>query len=165
MSEQPKIKLKLTTTDKAFEVLGWLFILSIWVLTLTNYTNLPDTIPTHFNGAGQADGFGHKAMILILPVIATILYVGLTALNKFPHAFNYPTTITNDNALKQYTYATQLVRYLKLMVVLVFGGIALQTIRYVNGHTNGLGVWFLPLALALIFIPILFFVIKSYQTK
>ena len=91
MSEQPKIKLKLTTTDKAFEVLGWLFILAIWVLTLTNYTNLPDTIPTHFNGAGQADGFGHKAMILILPVIATILYVGLTALNKFPHAFNYPT--------------------------------------------------------------------------
>ena len=145
MRERPKLKLELTTFDKTLEILGWISILAIWVLTITNYTNLPDTIPIHYNGAGQADGFGGKDNILTLPLIATILFVGLTILNKFPHVFNYPTNITADNALRQYTNATRLIRYL-------------------NGQTSGLGVWFLPLTLGLIFIPLTYFVIKSFKT-
>ena len=164
MNERPKIKLKLTTTDKIFEILGWTSILAIWVLTITNYTNLPDTIPIHYNGAGQADGFGGKGNILTLPLIATILFIGLTILNKFPHVFNYPTNITADNALRQYTNATRLIRYLKFIIVVIFGLIALQTIRNVNGQTSGLGAWFLPLTLGLIFFPMTYFMIKSFKT-
>jgi len=98
MEERPKIKLELTTADNTFEIIGWLLIISVWGLTITNYANLPETIPTHYNGAGQADGFGGKATILTLPLIATVLFVGLTILNKFPHIFNYPTNITQDNS-------------------------------------------------------------------
>lgn len=164
MNERPKIKLELTTIDKTFEILGWVSILAFWVLTITNYTNLPDTIPTHYNGAGQADGFGGKESILTLPLIATILFVGLTILNKFPHAFNYPTNITADNALRQYTNATRMIRYLKFIIVFIFGLIALQTIRNANGQTSGLGTWFLPLTLGLIFIPMTYFILKSFKT-
>ncbi len=48
MKKRPKIKLELTTTDKAFELFGWLFVVAIWVLTITNYTKLPDIIPIHY---------------------------------------------------------------------------------------------------------------------
>ena len=165
MNDRPKIKLELTTTDKAFEILGWVSIFAVWVLTITNYTNLPDTIPTHNNGAGQADGFGGKGNILTLPSIATVLFVGLTILNKFPHVFNYPTNISADNALRQYSNATRMIRYLKFIIVIIFGLIALQTIRNASGQTSGLSVWFLPLTLGLIFIPMTYFVIKSFRTK
>lgn len=164
MNERPKIKLDLTTTDKTFEILGWVSILAIWILTITNYANLPDTIPIHYNGAGQADGFGGKGTILTLPLISTVLFVGMTILNKYPHTFNYPTNITADNALRQYTNATRMIRYLKFIIVVIFGLIALQTFRNVNGQTNGLGVWFLPLTLGLIFIPLIYFVVKSFKT-
>ncbi|MBK9292478.1 MAG: DUF1648 domain-containing protein [Bacteroidetes bacterium] len=164
MNERPKIKLELTTTDKTFEILGWISILAIWILTITNYTNLPDRIPIHYNGAGQADGFGGKDNILTLPLIATVLFVGLTILNKYPHVFNYPTNITTDNALRQYTNATKMIRYLKFIIVVIFGLISLQTIRNANGQTSGLGVWFLPLTLGLIFIPMTYFLIKSFKT-
>jgi uncharacterized membrane protein len=164
MNDRPKIKLELTTIDKTFEILGWASILAIWALTISNYTILPDTIPIHFNGAGQADGFGGKGNILTLPLIATILFVGLTILKKFPHVYNYPTNITADNALKQYTNATRLIRYLKFIIVVIFGLIALQTIRNVKGETNGLGVWFLPLTLGLIFIPLTYAVVKSFKS-
>jgi len=163
MNERPKIKLELTATDKAFEILGWIFILAVWVLTITNYTNLPDTIPTHYNGAGQADGFGGKESILALPLIATVLYVGLTILSKFPHVFNYPTNITVDNALRHYTNATRMIRFLKFIIVVIFGLISLQTIRNANGQSSGLGVWFLPLTLGLIFIPMTYFIVKSFK--
>lgn len=165
MKVRPKIKLELTTTDKIFELIGWALIPAIWVLAIINYNNLPDTIPIHFNGSGQADGFGGKGNILTLPVIATILFVGLTILNKFPHVFNYPVNITIDNALRQYTNATKMIRYLKLIIVLIFGLIVLQVIRNVNGQASGLGIWFLPLTFGLIFIPVIYFVIKSFKTK
>lgn len=164
MDERPKIKLELTAIDKAFEVLGWISIFAIWVLTISNYSTLPDTIPIHYNGAGQADGFGGKGNILTLPIVATILFVGLTILNQFPHIFNYPTKISKDNAFKQYTNATRMVRYLKFICVAVFGLIVLQTIRNVNGQTSGLGVWFMPLTLGLIFLPLTYFVMKSFKS-
>ena len=165
MEARPKIKLELTTSDKTIEIIGWLLIISVWGLTITNYANLPDTIPTHYNGAGQADGFGGKATILTLPLTATVLFVGLTFLNKFPHIFNYPTNITQDNASRQYTNATRLIRYLKLIIVFIFGLIAFKTIQNANGEADGLGVWFLPLTMGLIFIPLIYFVIKSFKTK
>ncbi|MCB0849064.1 MAG: DUF1648 domain-containing protein [Bacteroidetes bacterium] len=164
MNERPKIKLELTTTDKTFEILGWISVLAIWVFTITNYTNLPDIIPTHYNSAGQVDGFGGKGYIFTWPLIATFLFIGLTILNKFPHVFNYPTNITADNALRKYTNATRLIRYLKFIIVIVFGLITFKTIQNVNGEASGLGIWFLPLTLGLIFIPLTYFVIKSFKT-
>ena len=161
--ERPKITLIPTTSDKLVEVLGWLILLALWGLTISHYSSLPDTIPTHFNGAGEADGFGSKASIIGLPLIATLLFIGLTVLNRYPHIFNYPTAITEDNALRLYTLATRMLRYLKLVLVLVFGGIEFMTIQHATGEASGLGVWFLPLTLVLIFIPLIYFVINSLK--
>lgn len=165
MEERPKIKLELTSADKTIEIFGWLLVIAVWALTITNYAILPDTIPTHYNAAGQANGIGGKATILTLPLLATVLFVGLTFLNKFPHIFNYTTKITQDNALRQYTNATRLTRYLKLVIVVIFGFIAYKTIQNAKGEADGLGVWFLPLTMGLIFIPLIYFVIKSFKTK
>lgn len=165
MEERPKIKLELTTIDKLFELVGGFSILSFWILIITNYTDLPDTIPIHYNGAGQADGFGGKITILTLPLITTVLFIGMTILNKFPYIFNYPTTINKENALRQYTNATRIIRYLKLVFVLIFGLIAFKTIQNANGQADGLGVWFLPLTLGLIFIPLTYYIVKSFKTK
>jgi uncharacterized membrane protein len=163
--ERPKLKIQLTPTDHVIELLGWGVLVALWVWTGTSYSSLPDTIPTHFNAAGEADGFGRKASIVGLPLIATLLYIGLTLLNRVPHIFNFPTPVTPDNALRQYTNATRMIRYLKLILVLVFAGISFQTIQQANGTGEGLGLWFLPLTLVLIFVPLIYFVSKSFQTK
>ena len=161
--ERPKLKIQLTPTDQVFELLCWGVLLALWVWTGTSYSSLPDTIPTHFNAAGDADGFGTKASIIGLPLIATLLYIGLTLLNRFPHIFNFPTPITPDNALSQYTNATRMIRFLKLILVLVFAGISFQTIQQAKGTGEGLGVWFLPLTLVLVFLPLVYFVVNSLK--
>ncbi len=165
MEERPKLRLKHTTADIIIEMAGWLSILSVWGLIIVNYSNLPDTIPTHYNGAGEADGFGNKVTIMVLPLMATFLFVGLTILNKFPHIFNYPTSITHDNALRLYTNATRMISYLKLNIVLVFGLIAYKTIQNAKGEADGLGHWFLPMMLGLVFIPLTYFIITSIKKK
>ena len=165
MNKRPKIKLQLKQTDKVLEVVGWVSVFGIWALTLTNYSILPEIIPIHFNGAGKADGFGNKTHIFVLPIISTLLFIGLTTLNKHPHIFNYPSQITKENAVHQYTNATRMMRVLKLVIVLLFGLIVFKTIQNVNGHAGGLGTWFLPLTMGMIFIPILYFLIKSLKQK
>ena len=165
MQERPKLKIELTIADKIFEFLGWLLIVSVWGLLIINYSNLPKTIATHYNVVGQADAFGGKANILLLSIVATVLFIGLTIINNFPHIFNYPTNITKDNALRQYTNATRLIRYLKLIIVLIFGLISYQTIRLANGQTDVLGTWSLPLILGLIFIPLIYFICRSFKIK
>ncbi|WP_026809549.1 DUF1648 domain-containing protein [Arenibacter latericius] len=165
MNTRPKIKPILTTTDKAIELVGWLALIGIWVLTLVNYSSLPETIPIHFNGAGKADGFGNKENILSLPIVSTILFIGMTVLNKYPHVFNYPSTITKENALPHYSNATRMIRFLKLIIVIVFGLIVFKIIENVKGNADGLGTWFLPLILGLIFIPTAYYLIKAIRFK
>ena len=165
MQKRQRIKLELTQADKTVEIIGWLLIFAIWGLAFYKFDSLPDIIPTHYNGSGVPDGFGDKWMFLTLSLVATVLFVAMTVLNKFPHIFNYPTYITVENAVKQYTNATRLIRYLKVIIVAVFGLIAYQTIRNINGQTEGLGAWFLPLTMVLIFIPLFYFIIKSFKTK
>nr|WKN34112.1 DUF1648 domain-containing protein [Tunicatimonas sp. TK19036] len=165
MPEQPKIHIKLTATDTFIEILGWVAILGIWLLTLLNYAALPETIPVHYNGAGEADGFGSKGHILMLPLISMLLFIGLTILNRFPHILNYPTSIRQENALWQYTNATRMFRFLKLVITLLFGLIVFKTQQNAHDHTEGLGAWFLPLTFGLIFVPIIYYLTKMNTSK
>jgi uncharacterized membrane protein len=165
METRPRIKLELTNYDKLFEILGWSILLTLWIFTVTNYFSLPKIIPTHFNGAGHIDSFGSKLTIFILPIIGTILFIGMTILNNFPQIFNYPTNITAENALEQYTNATKLIRYLKLILVIIFSIITYMIIQTTNGLSDGLGIWFLPLTLGLIFIPVIYYTIKAVKMK
>ena len=165
MGDRPKIKLGLTYTDKIIEFIGWVLLIGTWILAILSFSNLPESIPTHFNGAGEADGFGEKSNIFALPIIGTILFIGMTMLNKNPHIFNYPKAITNENALSQYSNATRMIRILKLIIVFVFGLILVMTLQYANGNADGLGTWFLPLTIGLFTIPTLYFLIKSIKIK
>jgi uncharacterized membrane protein len=164
-NQRPKLKIRLAPMDKWTEGLGWLGVIALWALVTSAYATLPDTIPVHYNGAGQADAYGTKANLLTLPLVATVLFAGLTLLNRFPHVFNYPTEVTPENAQKLYTSATRLIRYLKLIIVLIFGAIAFRTIRHAQGSTDGLGIWFLPLTLGLIFIPLGYFVVRMIKSE
>lgn len=163
MGERPKVKLDLTNTDKVIEFTGLALLIGIWILAILSFSDLPESIPTHYKGAGEVDGFGERTNIFVLPIIGTILFIGLTLLNKNPHIFNYPKTITDENALNQYSNATRMIRVLKLIIVFVFGLILVRTLQNTNGNADGIGTWFLPLTIGLFIIPTLYFLIKSMK--
>jgi uncharacterized membrane protein len=165
MNTRPKIKLTLSPLDNAFELSGKIFLLIIWGLTACVFFKLPATIPIHFNASGQVDNYGSKATLLILPVLGTLLYLGLAQLNKYPHIFNYVTDITEDNARKQYTIATRILRFIKLAILFVFSVIILFTYLTAIGVTKGLGFWFLPLVFVLFTVPTIVGISQSLKKK
>jgi uncharacterized membrane protein len=144
---RPKLKPVSTKFDLILEIAAFLFILAIWLLPIFAYQILPETIPTHYNLKGEIDDWGSKGTIFILPSFALVLYIGLTVMNKYPQIFNYPTKVTQDNALQLYSKATRLMRIIKLLVVVLFFAIEWQ-ICNTNENSN-LPFWFLPLAIAI----------------
>lgn len=165
MKKRPRIQIEWTPVDKIIEAMSLLILVVMWVFTLLRYADLPDIIPIHYNAAGIADGFGKKAHILILPVISTIFYVSFTLLNRFPHIFNFPVRITEENAYRQYANMTRMLRWLKLLILFLFGMIIWNTVRFTDNHPEGLKSWFLPVTLGLVFIPMIYYIFKSWREK
>ena len=163
MEKRPKIKLPLTLFDKIIEVTSYLALVAFWVMTIFAFTTLPESIPTHYNGMGEVDGYGPKATIFFLPVLGTVLFAFLTYIVKKPETFNYTVGITEENALAQYTNATKLLRFMKLALLILFIVIDYKTIATSNGASDGLGKWFLPFTIALIFVPVVFSVYRSFR--
>ncbi|MEP7165982.1 MAG: DUF1648 domain-containing protein [Ferruginibacter sp.] len=99
--ERPILKIKPSGTDILLDRLSSLGLIFLWIFTVVQYSKLPDTIPIHFNASGNIDNYGNKLSIFLLPAIISIVFVGLTILNKYPHIFNYIHKITAENAVNE----------------------------------------------------------------
>ena len=165
METRPKLKITLSQLDKRLELGSIILLVVMWGLTLFSFIKMPNTIPIHYNGSGQVDGYGDKITLFLLPIIATVIYFGLTQLNKYPHIFNYTTTITLENAEKNYGIATRMLRFLKFTIIIVFTSIILVTYWTTTGITKGLGTWFLPFILGLFLLQTIYFIAKSFKAK
>jgi len=162
---RPRLKIEAENTDRLLEALGTFVIAYVWILTFMYYQDLPDTIPVHFNIKGEPDGFGGRETLLFLPGISTIIYIMLTVLNKFPHTFNYPVKITEENAPRQYRYATRMVRYMKFAMSVIFATIVIYIIGMVRGEGPGPNRWLIPVSAALVFLPVIFYTVKMFRDK
>ena len=59
------------------EALCLLLLLGTVIFLIIFWKNIPDSVPTHFDGAGQISGFAGKRTLLLQPVIMAVLYVSL----------------------------------------------------------------------------------------
>ena len=128
------------------------------------YADLPDTIPIHYGADGKADGYGSILTIFLLPAIGTLLFAGLTMLNKYPHLFNYPHEITEENKERSYRSAQKMISALKLLITLIFAYITFVTIRKSDSDTASLGTLFLPLTCFMIFGLIAYYVARMLRS-
>lgn len=161
MFARPRIRMELSSADRLVEGIAICLLIFLWVIGFFAYRTLPATIPTHFDLRGQPDGFGNKLSILVLPGVGTLLFLTLTIINRFPHIFNYPVSITEGNAPKQYLLATRFIRYIKTMLLLLFNLLLGYTYATAKGIHISMGKWIVPVTLACTLLPTLLFVIRS----
>lgn len=165
LKNRPRIKLQNSYLDSFLDNLGWLLIIIWWVKIIFTLSQLPEVIPTHFTFDGEVDGYGSKWILLILPISGTITYIGLSILNKFPHIFNYLVEITQENAERQYSIATKMIRILKLGIIILFGLLSVMSIEGADKQTISMGYLITPLALLLIVFPLIYYIYKSIKEK
>ena len=134
--------LQRTSVDVGLEVLALLVLVVLLGMAGFNYMRLPDRIPSHFGFNGKPDAFGGRENLLIMPAVAVFLYTLLTVLAMFPHVFNYPFPITEENARMQYSNARQMISALKVEMLVTFAYISWASIGTAMGTRDGLNPWF-----------------------
>ena len=141
---RPRIKIELDLSDYIIEIIGAIFILLMIGWPMYFFNELPDIIPRHFNAMGEPDAFSQKNAIWAMPALGFFTYISLLLLNKFPHIFNYPKKITEENAERQYRMATKLVRTINMLVAASFFYLSFGTIQTALNQQDGLNPLFVP---------------------
>ena len=148
-NKRPRITVPYQSLDIIVELISITILLLKFGYITYEYSSLPDTIPTHFNASGEADAFGSKQSIWISPVIATILFIAMFILNKYPHIHNYMETITEENAFRNYKFSTRLIRFVSLFLVITFALITFHTIQTAKSDGVTLNKWLLPIIIGM----------------
>ena len=122
--KRPRIEIRLTTLDYIIEVFSILSIFCSLLLLILFWITAPDIVPTHYNIHGEIDKYGSKMIIvafsLFLLTTNAVTYVLIKFLNKYPDSFNFPVAVTEQNAFFLYKTATRMVRWVNLLVCLLF---------------------------------------------
>lgn len=163
ISGRPKIKPRLTARDKVVEISGRVLILLLWALSIWFYTQLPEIIPVHFNGAGVVDKYGNKVTLFVLPFVGTFVFALLSIINNFPEIFNYPVTITEENAEEQYRMATGLIRTMNLGIAILF--IIISCSFYFAALGSKISMWVVLTPIVLFILPVVVYIIKASRIK
>lgn len=95
---------------------------------------------------------------------ATIL-IGLGVLQKFPEVYNYPQRFNKLNAEQFYLHSRKLLNQLKNSSQIIFSFILYESVSIALGWGHGFGVWFLPIFLFSVGMPIALALIKQSKIK
>ena len=164
-SERPILNLPFSPLETILDRLGLAgVLLGIAVLTAT-WPDLPQRVPTHFGASGAPNAWGGKTSLLIGPIVALVIYIGLTLLARYPHLYNYPKRLSADNAERMYRLGRGLIIWLKTEIVWLFTWLSWATINVALGHAAGLGPWPIYVALGIIYGTTTWYAIALFRTK
>jgi hypothetical protein len=154
-----------STLQRMLEIAAIFGIVFLFFVVFWYWAKLPDSIPSHYNAAGEPDDWSGKGTLIILPLISLFLYFGLSTLARFPHHYNFPWKITEENQERQFYLAQMLVLGLKTEIIWLFGYIEWQTVQTGLGKTDGLGNSFIFIFLGIIFGTIGNYFVKAFNAK
>jgi Protein of unknown function (DUF1648) len=112
-------------------ILGWWIALSV-------YPRLPERVPVHFGFTGEADRWGGRWMIFLIPLVST----AVVALNYW--LFEY---VSPGSPKPIPPRMMTPLRLLLLELSLMFTYITWRMSEVAFGRARGLGGWFLPVTL------------------
>lgn len=149
------MKLKKNKYDIFVEIVCLILLIGVCIYLILNWVNIPDRIPGHYNAMGEIDRMGSKKELLFLLIIAWLMYLGLTVIEKFPQIWNTGVIVTEKNKECVYRVLKSMLSTMKLIIVATFVFLTINTSQAIS-----LPVWFSPIFLILMFGSMIFFIIK-----
>lgn len=128
------------------------------------YSRLPERIATHFNGAGVANGFGARSTLWVLVGIAVLLYATLSAINWVPRMVSLKRPLAPEQEKMVLAESMAMVGWIKAAVCWMFAYICLAMVRNGMGLQVGLGTWFIPVTLIVVFGTCVFYLTRISET-
>ena len=163
LTKRPVLHLPLSPAEWIIEVVAWIGLLSTILIPFLYRPALPDPLKNYYNAAGgPPDGWGDTGPLFTMVGISVLIYLGMTLLNRFPHIYNYPFNLTEENVESQYRCARMLTSTLKAEFAWFFAYLEWRTIQMAFGKVHGLDSGFLPVLLICLIGTVIIF---SYRAR
>ncbi|MEN6339812.1 MAG: DUF1648 domain-containing protein, partial [Clostridiaceae bacterium] len=117
------MKPKKSAWGRITETLSLALMIGTIVYLIVMWRSIPDTIPAHYNAAGEVNRWGDKSELIFLPIIGGMLYFLITLVQQYPQAWNTGVAVTEQNRERVYRILGNLIGTTKLMMLLVFSSL------------------------------------------
>jgi uncharacterized membrane protein len=121
------------------------FIYQIWITidALVGPHRLPDRIPVHFDSAGNPNGWGSPAslMLPLFPAIALGVFVLMSFIARHPELFNYPVQVTDENRGRLQAITLNLLAWMRMEMVCLFATVQWLIISSARHPQGGFSQW------------------------
>jgi uncharacterized membrane protein len=124
-----------------------------------HWSMLPERIPVHFGAAGSPNGWGGRSMLLFLLATTVAMAVVLTVAERYQRLINIPMSVDRDSPVVRRLLRSMVIM-LKAVMMLSFVWIVDLTMRTAVGEASGLGRGFLPVFVAGIVAPLIYYLVK-----
>ena len=162
---RPEITLPKSTLQKIANAVGYgVFIIGI-LYSIISLPTLPSEVPIHFNFAGEADGWGSKYVLLLLPFIGVVLVLALEAVEKRPYLHNYPQYINEANVRQFYGVSVRTSNLTKNGTLLFFGLLQIDIVQSAKEAQFTFGSILVGIIVVALFVPIVWHIYSIIQLK
>ncbi len=144
-------------------------LLAIAVLLWMTYAalygpnRLPDRIPTHFDAAGNANGWGSPSLMILMPAIGIGVYLLLTVVSRFPTAFHYSVPTTPELLPRLQALTQNMLTLLKAELACLFAVLQWAIIRSARTGEGHLFAYILPVMLVVILGSVAWYIVGIFR--
>ena len=146
-------KIPFTPMQIALEIAAGLIFAAVALYLWRIWPDLPERIPTHYGLNGQADGWGGKGTVLLLPIVGVLIYTMCTVLLFFPTIWNVPYRFDADSVVWTYQQMRSMMAWTNLAMAVIFGYLTFQSAQ----ASLSLSPYFFIVLMLAIFLPVIYY--------
>ena len=154
------MRIRNSVFDIVLNIACIIMLLGVVIYLIVRWSSIPDRVPGHFNVSGEVTRWDAKGSLIIMPVIAGILYIGMTILEQFPQVWNTGVRVTQENMFRVYKILKSMISMIKLLIVATFVSIVI-----VQSLAVGLPAWLLPVFISLIFGTVIINILRLVRAR
>ncbi|MGA2887846.1 MAG: DUF1648 domain-containing protein [Terracidiphilus sp.] len=130
---------------------GMAFIFWITYQALNGPQPLPSRIPTHFDAAGNANGWGPPSTLYFLPLAAVALYLLFTVISLIPTGIRSTARLTVESRARIEAMTHQMMAWVKVEVVALLACMQWFILSAVRQGSGSIPTTLVPIFLVAVF--------------
>ena len=155
-------KKPITLSDRLLELVAAAMAVSLLVLTGILYSKAPDTVPSHFNFAGEIDGWSGKEVYWIISVVFVMMMAICASAAYNRKLVNLPIRLKPAVFYRQIGLISRMCRLMTLVSSVLWLTVLLAMSADIVGLPLEVAISFVPMAVILMLGVIMFYTLKIW---
>ncbi len=144
-------------------IFSMIILLVPFIYTGIHWSEFPDSVPLHFNASGEADGFGSKGFVWLLPIVNVIIWLFMLAAYKVPQLLNMP--YYNADNVTHRKIADRLLGWFQILISLFITILSIQTSFAALGNETEIAIMPIIFFLILLIVLIIYYARQFKKTR